>query len=92
MPILQSFCRCEDYLLIDNGELGYIEICGNSAPNISGILPGNTTIVFRTSEKGQYTGFQMIVICFNESEEDIPGMLYSMACLSIDIVTKNHLQ
>ena len=74
---MDNFCRCQDYILIDYGDFGTREICGNTSP-ISGILQfneGKFKVFFRSSEEVNGEGFQMYVICFREAERDQPGIV-----------------
>ena len=73
-------CRCEDYILIDRGDSGTIEICGNSTSTADMILlsnnfkSSNLTVIFRTSESVQGHGFQMFVFC---AAPDDPGIMHT---------------
>ena len=68
-------CRCEDSIIIDRGNFGSTEICGNSTStaNISynGLQTGNFKVFFRTSESVQGRGFQMLVMCAASDDQGI---------------------
>jgi hypothetical protein len=69
--------RCQDYILIDRGDFGTSEICGNESfinreLQLNG---GKFRVFFRSSEQVKGEGFQMYVICFREAERDLPGCL-----------------
>lgn len=72
-----NWCRCQDYLLIDRGDFGTTEICGNKTPNSSllQLESHSFKVFFRTSEQNRYPGFEMYVICFKEEERDLPGII-----------------
>ena len=72
------FYRCQDYILIDRGDFGTSEICGNESfinreLQLNG---GKFRVFFRSSEQVKGEGFQMYVICFREAERDLPGNLF----------------
>ena len=71
-----NILRCEDYILIDLGTLGTTELCGNDTlQQLAYTLEfGSTNVTFRTSESVQGVGFMMLVICFRETDRDLPGM------------------
>ena len=69
-------CRCEDYILIDRGDFGSTEICGNSTSANMMPLPNNFTVNFRTSDSEfvRGRGFRMLVFC---AVPDDPGIMYN---------------
>ena len=74
--------RCQDYILIDRGQYGTTEICGTE-PFISRELKlneGKFKVFFRTSEQVKGEGFQMYIICFQETERDMEGN--NCSCMS----------
>ena len=73
----QYICRCQDYILIDRGEGGTTEICGNSTTDNNTFLldSNNFTVFFRTSEVGRFQGFKMNIACLGgDSACDMQGL------------------
>ena len=68
--------RCQDYILIDRGDFGTTEICGNTSliTRELKLNGGRFKVFFRSSEEKNDTGFQMYVLCFREAERDMPGI------------------
>ena len=68
-------CRCEDYILIDRGDFGSTEICGNSTStadiSYNALQSSNFKMIFRTSESVQGRGFQMLVMCAASDDQGI---------------------
>ena len=71
-------CRCVDYVLIDRGDFGTTEICGNQSLLESKLNVGKFKVIFRSSDTTSGAGFQMIVTCFQEAERDLPGSILSV--------------
>ena len=75
-------CRCEDYILIDRGDFGSTEICGNDTSTANILLSNNSNtlqssnlkVIFRTSESVRGHGFQLFVIC---APPDDPGIIHT---------------
>lgn len=67
--------RCEDYIQISHGDSGiiYSELCGNNTQQLN-LEFGNANVIFRTSESIQGVGFQMVAICFRETDTNLPGI------------------
>jgi hypothetical protein len=57
--------RCQDYVRIDRGVGGSTEFCGNTPPkdSLSQLEAKNFEVVFRSSERGRFRGFEMYVVC-----------------------------
>ena len=74
--------RCYDYIRIDRGQLGHIDICDyDSSSNFLLQLESRRfTVTFRTSENGKFPGFQMYIVCF---EHQYHGMLLNDYTLNI---------
>lgn len=72
--------RCEDYIQINRGIFGTTEICGNNTPSssVSQLESSSANIIFRTSEEVHGVGFEMQVICFRETDRDLPGISNSI--------------
>ena len=75
-----KLCRCQDYILIDRGDFGTTEICGNTSFILSDLKlnGGKFKVFFRSSEEVMGEGFQMYIICFREEERDLPGLCMRM--------------
>ena len=72
------YYRCQDYILINDSSTDLIEICGNYSSNAetdmaSFVQSSSMKVSFRTSERGRFTGFQMLVACFNPAQCDLEG-------------------
>jgi hypothetical protein len=71
--------RCQDYLQIEETlsgtGSGSVEVCGDepSALTRLQLRVANFTVVFRTSEEGVASGFEMHVVCFRPAEEGATG-------------------
>ena len=74
IPIV-TLCRCQDYILIDRGQFGTTEICGNQSfiTRELKLNEGKFKVFFRSSEEVKGEGFQMYVICFRVADRDMPG-------------------
>ena len=55
---------------------GTTELCGNTTTNDSvlELQSGAFDVTFRSSEERNFTGFQMVVICFRPDERDMEGV------------------
>ena len=70
--------RCQDYILIKDSRTNPIEICGNYSSNAetdlaSFVQSSSMNVIFRTSEEGRFTGFEMLVACFKPAQCDLEG-------------------
>ena len=76
-----TYLRCQDYILIDRGQFGTTELCGNITleSEFGSLEEGKFTIFFRSSETTRGRGFRMFVVCFKPEERDQPGDLYRCA-------------
>ena len=80
--------RCQDSLIIDRGDFGTTEVCGNrtlelnlSSSSILNLQPESYRIVFRTGVGGRGRGFQMYVICYKDEPLEGKNVLYSCMLL-----------
>ena len=66
--------RCQDYVQIYGTSFGAVEECGNTTSSQRNLMPGNFTVVFRTSEDNVMgDGFEMYVICYKPAEAELEG-------------------
>ena len=69
IQFVQQSCRCQDYILIDHGEEGSIDICDqNSIKMFDYLKLSNFTVYFRTSEESTFKGFQMRIACIRNCD------------------------
>ena len=78
--------RCRDYILIDRGEFGTTEICGNqtSMDSVLELQSADFKVFFRTSEETKNTGFEMYAICFEPEERDLEGLLNKFSYFDLE--------
>ena len=80
--VIMYILRCEDYIQISDGASGITELCGNNTLQPLVHNNSDTNVIFRTSESIQGVGFQMLAICFRETDTNLPGMNDSvMVCI-----------
>ena len=73
---------CADYVQIDYKSQGRCEMCGNETVSSNGCPPyfysDGINITFRTSQFNNYKGFSMTVVCYEGSEQDLPGCIQTL--------------
>ena len=74
IKMISIYCRCQDYILIERKGKEDVEICGNLSSNSDDVLSSfeksPLKITFRTSERGVFKGFLMLLECESHLEDN----------------------